>query len=192
MMHAHARHRHAPGIALWAALALVPLAGQEAAAQSAEEAAAQNIQLAITLCVRNGHDLGALRAAFAGSGHSHTPEDFGGGVVLHHYGTPDATVTTTVTQEQGVNACRIATDLYGVSQMIPFSRAVLDQLYEGPIWDESPEGATITPGSPQAAGSPCSGFHILPGRTVIWFTFGNAGQDPVCVDNGTAQIMISL
>ncbi|MEM6940365.1 MAG: hypothetical protein AAF943_02050 [Pseudomonadota bacterium] len=172
---------------LFSAISVVP-----AFAQTKAEVAAQNIQLAITLCVQNSHDGAALRAAFASTGHSYTAEDFGGGEVRHHYGTPDATVATAVSLRGPTPHCSISTDQYGVSQMIPFARAVLDQLYEGPIWDGSPEAVNVTLNSPDAASKSCSGFHILPGRTVIWFQFGTQGQDPVCVENGTAQIMISL
>ncbi len=174
------------------------LAGAPADAQTTAEAAALNIQLAITLCVQNGHDEGALLGAFQTAGYTHlgTGETFDAtrnvAINRNTFGTPDQTVSTDVTAQGLSLYCSITTDVFSVSQMIPFARAVFDQLYSGPIADESPEAVVIAPGSPAAASAPCTGFHALPGRSVIWFQFGVAGNDPVCVDNGTAQIMISL
>lgn len=172
--------------------ALCAFAATPGLAQTKPDAAASNIQLATTLCIQKSVDMPALRAVFATSGHLHSTENDGGGNILHSYGTPDGSVSTTLVDDQAGLGCRISTDQFGVSQMIPLSRAVLDQLSDGSIWAGSPEGVKITPGVPQAANNVCSGFHILPGRTVVWFTFGIIGQDPVCIDDGTAQIMISL
>ncbi len=167
---------------LAAALIAAPVAGQTVA-----EAAAANVQLAITLCIQNSHDGPQMLQAFNAAGFAYTPEDFGGGHVLHWYGAPEGTAVTAIVIDPGRVTCRIDTPHFGVSQAIPFARAVFQTLYNGPIWDGSPEGARILPGTPAGAQDMCSGFHIIEPQ-FIWFQFGTGGQDPVCVDNGTSQI----
>lgn len=177
---------------LLALLAAVPVAPGVATAQTVEEAAAINVQLSIELCLRQGSDVATLRSAFAGAGFTPSTEDFGNGEVLYSYAAPDGHVITTLAPRPGSAECRISTDLYGVSQMIPFSRSVAAQIFRGEIYDQSPEAEVVVPGSAAGANRSCTGFHFFAPQRVIWFKFGVAGQDPVCVDNGTAQIMILL
>ena len=168
-----------------AVLALVP--GLPAAAQTPMEAAALNAELAARTCVQNYQDPAAMIEAFKTAGFAHSTEDFGGGEVLHTFGTPDETVTTTVAVDGISVECRIGTDLWGTEAMLPFAQALMQKIAPALALNPgSPEGQNILPGSAGAQNGACSGFHAFVPRTVLWVQIERQGNDGTCISDGTS------
>lgn len=174
--------RKAPNMreALPSALALLAaLAAQDAAhAQTQAEAAAQNMQLAAELCLKNLRDAPAIRAALADTGFSVTPgangsfeaAAFGVGV----YAGPD---------EGGF--CKVDSALVPVPLAQAIVDAVVARTYTG----------TVTPGLPgdnaNAPPTPCQGRTLWDTRPVITFSFSAAGNSGECLSDGTSAIYLN-
>lgn len=165
---------------------------QTATALTPVEAAAQNVQLAITLCFQNYHQHDAIHGLFVTAGFEHSTETWADGDVLNWYAAPANTANVLVLGEEGGTECRISTDLFGVEQALPFARTVIDQLYSGDILDGSPEGQNILPGTPEADQQSCSGFHVFAPRRLISVVVERAGNDGTCTMDGTSQIVLRM
>lgn len=161
------------------------------AALTPAEAAARNVQLAMSLCFQNYHDPANLRPAFMQAGFAYEPENFAGEIV-HWFHTPGYNVNVMVLDKPGAVECRISTPAYGVEQMHPFIRAVLATLFNGDIHEGAPEGQNILPGSAAAQQEICSGYHLFAPRSLIWVKLARAGNDGTCVSDGTSQIIMIL
>lgn len=170
------------------AAALLTLASP-ISAQSQTEAAQGNILLAMQTCVQNYHDPQNALSEFARVGFTHTPEDFGGGDVLHHYTTPGGEMSATVALTNGSLECRIGTSLWGVESMLPFAKAAFSTVTNGfEIHDGGPEGQKVLPGTPAAQSQPCSGFTTFLPRSMTWVQILRQGNDGTCTSDGTSVI----
>lgn len=174
------------------ALALLALTALPLHAQSAKEAAQQNVAIAMQVCIQNYHDPQTMLNVFQQAGFTYSPEDFGGGNILHWFADPAATMSTAIVISNGALECRISSDLISVPEAIPLAGQTIPKFFSGEIFAESPEGETIQPGHPQASGRSCSGYHFFAPQRLIWVQIGNAGQDPVCIDDGSSQIMMMM
>lgn len=176
-----------------AALAL--LAAGPGAGQTAVEAAAANVQLAITLCLRNYRTPGEIGPALAAAGFTYSPERYSDGSVLAWYETPSnsATVLLDVSPDLQSARCSISTDHFDVAQAIPFVGQVLEGITPGTFEFGEMEGVPpVTPDNPGTGGRSCTGYvGFLPRRAVV-VRIGNAGPDPVCIRDGTSQIILGM
>lgn len=148
------------------------------------------IRAAMRRCIDNYRTPDAIRPAFVDAGYEYQPEDFGGGEVIHRYVSADRQVVALVDPEE--RFCAISSNNRDVTQGLETSLSVLEEVFAGQVNAGSPENKNIRPGDPQAGSFECSGHHVFAPRSLIWVTVGNAGQDPVCIDDGTSQIMINM
>ncbi len=174
--------------------ALAVLACMAAArAQTIEEAARANLELALSLCLRAGPGQEALNAAFLQAGFAYTPEDFGGGEIAHWFEAPARTVTVLVSSEGRHGYCAAQTDHVGVSDALALAGSVLEAQFPGVFtYGEMEGGAPVTPASPDAQARDCTGYIGWSGQRPLIVKVGTAGQDPVCVETGTSQIMVTM
>lgn len=171
---------------------LLSLLVAPAAAQTAVEVAAANAQLAMQLCLQNYADPDQMVPAFTAAGFSATVEDFGNGNIIHWMADPAGTITVNVQPGEGSSFCAVSTETFGVTAAIPYTGQVLDNIFGGEVYFSSPEAQVIQPGDAAAANTACTGYHFFAPRRAVWVQIGNAGQDPVCVEDGTAQIMMRM
>jgi hypothetical protein len=168
------------------------VAAASVAAQTPQEAAAINMQLAIQLCVENYRTPQKMRPAFEAAGFEYQPERFSAEEVVHWYVAPADTMVAQVDPGPGRSFCAISSNLMSVGSASAFARAVFERWFAGAIQIGSPQGEFIAPGTPQAANRACTGFHVFAPQRLIWVQIGNAGQDPLCIEDGTAQIIIQM
>ncbi len=188
-MKPHPGHKYlVTGFALLVHLATSSGAG----AQTAAEAAAINVQYAMTVCLENYRTPLNIPATFVLAGLAHTRQDIGNGTVADWFSAPGDTMNVAVIADRDSTECRIGTTHYGVEQMLPFARAVVGQLFSAEIYDGAPEGYNILPGTPQARQDVCSGFHLFAPRKLIWVKLARAGNDATCISDGTAQIIMKM
>lgn len=167
-------------------LALAALTALPAAAQSSVQLAVNNAYLAMQLCIQNYGTPDDVVNAFWRAGFTYSPEDFGGGDILHWFETPGNSVQVAVITD-GSLECRIGTNLWGVEQMVPFAVDSFTRITNGiPVTMGSPEGQNILPGSAQAQQQACSGFNVLLPRTLLWVQIERQGNDGTCISDGTS------
>lgn len=163
-----------------------------AAAQTLLETAAANMQLAMQICLQNYGTPDQMVPAFKQAGFSEAIEDFGDGEVIHWMSDPSNTTLVNVQPRPGQSFCAVSTELFGVTAALPYTRQVLGNIFSGEVFFESPEAQVIQPGDPQAANQPCTGYHFFAPQRLVWIQLGNAGQDPVCIEDGSVQIMMQM
>lgn len=144
------------------------------------------------ICLRNYHDPDGALQGFRTAGYSYTLEDLGGGDVLHWFTSSDQVATAMVVPGEGESLCAVSASEMGVGEALPYARTVLEETFAADVGVGSPEGENILPGSARAGSEPCSGFHVFVPRRLIWVQVGIEGQDPVCVENGTSQIIMRM
>lgn len=163
------------------------MTAEQARGEAEIDAAATNATLAMKLCLQNYRDPEGLLGAFRQAGFAYTPEDFGGGEVLHWFATPDEHVQTAISVSQGSVECRIGSSLWGVEAMLPFAQDAFAALTQGvEPQTGSPEGQNILPGSAEAQADACSGFHALLPQTMLWVQILRQGNDGTCISDGTS------
>lgn len=161
--------------------------GAQARAMTEMEAAALNVELAARTCLQNYQHPAGLLEAFKTAGFDYSPEDFGGGQVLHWFATPDNTVSTAITINEISVECRIGTGLWGTEAMLPFAAALMAKIAPNVALNTgSPEGANVMPGTVPAQNGACSGFHAFIPRTVLWVQIERQGNDGTCISDGTS------
>lgn len=160
-------------------------------AQDARTNAAFYTQRALEFCIRNYGTPEAMIPAFKSAGYSETIEDFGG-EKIHWMAAPGNIVNVLVQARPGESYCAISTEAFGVTDALPFVGQVLDLIFSGDIFYQSPEGQVIQPGSPLANQTSCTGYHFFAPQRLIWVQLASVGNDPVCIENGTAQIMVRM
>lgn len=154
------------------------------------EAAALNMQRAMTLCLHNYHGPVSLVPKLEAAGFTLSPEVFSETEVLMWFNTPGETAFGFLVPEQSASTCAIMSNHMSVPQALRFAGAVLAQVFGHLVTPKSPDNINVTPGHPQASNQSCSGYSVLVPRSTIWVQVGNGGQDPVCIDDGTTQILI--
>jgi hypothetical protein len=147
---------------------------------------------AMTLCIQNYRDPNVLVQALDARGYSYAPEQLDEETVIHWFTTPQPDMgTVMITYENFSLHCAIGTDDMGVTQMIPLVGTILETTFPGLFTPGTHEGGpVITPGN--TANAPCTGYAALLPQSATEVRIGMRGQDPVCVENGTAQVMISF
>lgn len=158
------------------------------------EAAAANVQLALDICIRNYNTPDQLHGMLVQAGFTHNPEDFGG-EIANWYETPGNTALVTFYRNQrtGSTECQISTDQMDVTQMLPFTKAVMAQNFPAiAVLDGTPEGQNVLPGTPAANNGPCSGFHFLVPRMMIWVQLTRAGNDGTCISDGSSNLRVVM
>ncbi|ABV94613.1 hypothetical protein Dshi_2880 [Dinoroseobacter shibae DFL 12 = DSM 16493] len=179
----------------WAMIVTAALAASPAPAVTPLEAAAANVRLGLQLCISNGRVPEAAIAAFQAAGFSYEIEDFGGGPtdILHWFYAPGNTAHIAVIGDPARPECRVTTEQFGVTHGVPFVGQVLGQLYPGFFEPGNMENTPpIVPGGANPSYRKCTGFVGWNGQRPIVIEIGNAGQDPVCVEDGTMQVMVML
>lgn len=162
-------------------------------AQTLDEAVRANMSLALSLCLSTVPDQTTMNAAFSAAGFSLSPEDFGDGNVAHWFHAPANTVTVLVVGRGQEGFCAVSTQHMGIPAAVTFAGEALDALYPGVFTYGDMEGGTpVLPGTPGAANRACTGFVGWNGQRPIVVSLGNAGQDPVCIEDGTVQIMVQM
>ncbi|MEM7007389.1 MAG: hypothetical protein AAF922_02740 [Pseudomonadota bacterium] len=173
------------------ALLLSLLIATPALAQDARTNAAFYAQRAMEFCIRNYGTPEAMIPAFKEAGFSETIEDFAG-EKLHWMAAPRNIVNVLVQASPGESYCAISTEKFGVTVATPFVGKVLGHIFTGDIYFQSPEGKVIRPGSPQASQTSCTGYHFFAPQRLIWVQLASVGNDPLCIENGTTQIMVRM
>lgn len=162
-----------------------------ALAQDVRSTAAFYAQRAMEFCIRNYGTPDAMIPEFKTAGFTETIEDYGG-EKLHWMAAPDNIVNVLVQAKPGESYCAISTEVFGVTDALPFVGEVLKLVFSGDIFFESPEGQVILPGTPQGNQTSCSGYHFFAPQRLVWVEVATVGNDPVCIENGTAQIMVRM
>lgn len=156
-------------------------------AQSMLEAAQQNMQLGLAICLRTGPDGDSARTALNAAGFTYSPEGQAPDIV-HWFHGPMGTASVGVVHSDLQMECRIVSDQMGVSDAIAMTGTMLNTLAPGVFEFGNMENtAPVTPGD---ANQPCTGYVGFAGQRPIVVSIANAGQDPVCVDDGSTQIMV--
>lgn len=163
-----------------------------AASTGGSGAQLSSVREAMQICLRNYDEPAAILSGFRAASYSYEPEDFGGGEVLHWFTSPDGVATVMLVPAEGDSACAVSTKAMGVGEALPFARAVMEETLNAEVDAGSPEGENIVPGHARAGSASCSGYSVLVPRRLIWVQVGMAGQDPVCVENGTSQIIMRM
>jgi len=164
-----------------------------ATAQTPREAALSNVQLALQICIRESRDTEARIAALAAAGFTHSREDWPDGEVIHHFAAPADTASVMTYGDAGKGFCAVSTPHLGVSEAHGFTSSVLDTLFPGLFSPGDMENSpAVVPGGPQAGNAPCTGWAALLPNRAVEIEIGNAGQDPRCIEDGTAQIMVRM
>jgi hypothetical protein len=178
----------------WAAvLAVLGAGAAPASAQTLDEAVRGNATLALSLCLSTVPDQTALNNAFTAAGFAYSPEDYGGGTVLHWFTAPAETVSVLVQGQGREGFCAISTNHMGVTAAIPFAGQALDTLYPGRFaFGEMENVPPVTPGSPGAQEGDCTGYIAWVEERPVVIKVANAGNGPSCTEDGTSQIMVSM
>ncbi|MEM9432905.1 MAG: hypothetical protein AAGA12_03220 [Pseudomonadota bacterium] len=163
-------------------------------AQSPAQQAAVEIRNAMQLCLQNYEQPQQIFTGLTQAGYRYTKEDFGGGPddVLHWFNRADNLINVAVVARPQLTECRISTDFIGVPLALQFAGIALTSLFQGDVQEGSLENVNVKPGDALSNQQECSGYSFLAPRRAIWVAVGTAGQDPVCVDNGTSQIMMRM
>lgn len=147
-------------------------------AQSAPEAAAQNMQLAAELCLRNYRTPQDLAGAFSNAGFTLAQS------------TLDAGVTDFTAP--GINGAFKTGYCFAQSAMVPLAmaeaigRAVADRLFPGLVQDGAPEHVAGTPLKP------CEGLQVFAPQRLIAISYAAAGNSGECIADGTSSIIIQM
>lgn len=172
--------------------ALLPSAGL---ADSALQATKAEFENAMTLCVGDYTDASAIGSDLVAAGYEHQPEQLSATETLHWYvagGEADITVMLRTTPHE--RFCAISSERISVPEALAMARKINDKLFPGKLTMEGDltTGNNIKLGDPQGANEPCSAFYTILDTQVLWVRVGNAGQDPICTDDGTSQTMIVM
>lgn len=173
------------------AVLLSLLVAPPALAQDGRATAALYTQRALEFCIRNYGTPDAMIPTFKQAGFSETVEDYGGDKI-YWMSAPGNIVNVLVDARPGQSFCAISTEKFGVTDATPFVGKLLGHIFTGDIYFESPEGQVIKPGDPQADQTSCTGYHFFAPQRLIWVQLGATGNDPLCIENGTTQIIVSM
>ena len=169
----------------------VTLVAPQGSAQTPLQAAAEDVQRAMTICLQNYRTPDAIGPAFLSVGFAYDPEDFAGEIV-DWYRSGRSDVYLFVVGDPGQVTCGITTLSFGVGQAVPFVGQVLEIIAPGLFSPGDFEGGNILPGSPQAFGFECSGFSGLLPQRAVRVSLGAAGNDTTCVEPGNTLITLNM
>ncbi|MEM7075544.1 MAG: hypothetical protein AAGA28_09515 [Pseudomonadota bacterium] len=167
------------------------LAGQPVLA---DDATRNKFEEAYTLCLGEYGDASDIGPALVAAGFEHQPEQIDDTETLHWYVTPgEADVTVLLRTTPLERFCAISSETIGLADALQKAQDLTKQSYpDAMTLPGDMEGKNIQIGSPEGQNDSCSGFWAVLGDKVLWVSAGMAGQDPVCIDNGTSQIMVVM
>ena len=168
----------AAAVALPLLAAIVPL---PISAQSPEEAAAMNMQLALETCMRHQGRENALPAAFQAAGFEVTPAQDAGDYQFEAPG-----VWGYIAGETGGGYCTVQSARVPLALAETIGTAVGERLFPGQVTPGSPAGNAATPPAP------CEGYSIWDTRPVITVSYAQAGNSGECVNDGTSAIILRM
>ncbi|QFT91498.1 hypothetical protein FIU86_01475 [Roseovarius sp. THAF9] len=149
---------------------------------------------AYRLCVADYGDPSDIGPALVEAGFSHQPEQVSETEILHWYSAPgDADVTILLRTTPLERFCAISSDQIGLSEALQTARALTQTLFpDGLTMPGDMQGRNVQIDSQEGQNEACSGFWTVLGEDVLWVSAGIAGQDPVCIENGTSQLMVVM
>jgi hypothetical protein len=162
-------------------LALALAAPVPLAAQTPAEAAAQNMQLAAELCLRNHRTEADLPQAFAAAGFSVTPLSGAGTFDFVAPGI-DGTVDTVPASA----FCSIQSTLVPLEMAEAIGRATAERLFADKVEEGAPERNINEPLKP------CEGLQIFATQDLITISYAAAGNSGECLNDGTSAILIRM
>lgn len=167
----------------WTLFALVPslLASTIAVAQTPEEAAAMNMQLALDTCIRHHRRSDDLPKALADVGFTITP-----GVDADTYDLEAPGVFGIISTGSHSGYCSIQSPLVPLGLAEAIGTAVGGRHFPGKVVPGSPAGNASTPPEP------CEGYTIWETQPIIIVSYAQAGNSGECTDDGTSAINISM
>ena len=151
------------------------------AAQSPQEAAAQNMQLAAELCLRNHRTESEIPQAFAAVGFSVSPYTDSGAFEFTAPG-----VTGTVDTLPPSAFCSVQSTDVPLEMAEAIGRALADRLFPGLVQEGSPEHVVGTPLAP------CEGLQIFATQELLTLSYAAAGNSGECLNDGTSAILIRM
>ena len=162
------------------AFAAALLAALPAAAQTPEEAAAMNMQLAVETCMRHQKLADQLPAALEAAGYSVSP---GMDESTFDFSAPGV---TGLVRTDGTGYCSIQSTQVPLDLAEAIGVAVGERLFPGNATPGSPAGDASTPPAP------CEGYTIWETQPIITVSYAQAGNSGECVNDGTSAIIISM
>ena len=162
------------------AAAAVLLAATPVTAQTPEEAAAMNMQLAVETCMRHQKQADQLPAALEAAGYSVSP---GMDESTFDFSAPGV---TGLVQTDGTGYCSIQSTMVPLDLAEAIGAAVGERLFPGNVTPGSPAGDASTPPEP------CEGYTIWETQPIITVSYAQAGNSGECADDGTSAIIISM
>ncbi|MFK7870541.1 MAG: hypothetical protein AB8B58_15040 [Roseobacter sp.] len=159
-------------------LALMLAVPAPLSAQTAAEAAAQNMQLAAELCLRNYRTPQTLGQAFSSAGFTLGPSALAAGVT-------DFTAPG-ITGAFQTGYCYTQSDMVPLPMAEAIGRAVADRLFPGLVHDGAPEHVAGTPLKP------CEGLQVFAPQNLIAISYAAAGNSGECISDGTSSIIIQM
>jgi hypothetical protein len=163
-------------LALLALILPVPLE-----AQSPQEAAAQNMQLAAELCLRNHRTESEIPQAFAAAGFAVSPYSDNGAFEFTAPG-----VTGTVDTLPPSAFCSVQSTDVPLEMAEAIGRALADRLFPGAVHEGNPEHVAGTPVDP------CEGLQIFATQELLTLSYAVAGNSGECLNDGTSAILIRM
>ena len=162
-------------------------------AASFDDAVRANLALGVELCLRHLPQVDALRANLAAAGFTYTVEDYGAGERIHWYTAPADTAAIAVSEGQMAPDCRVTTSHMGATDAVAFTGAVLQQRFAALNFQYGNMENTppVTAANMGGRWEFCTGYVGWNGQRPITLAVANDGNDPACIDDGTAQIVIA-
>lgn len=167
----------------WLLQTLIPalLASATAVAQTPQEAAAVNMQLALDTCMRHHRRSDELPKALADVGFSIEP-----GLDADSYDLEAPGVFGIISTGSHSGYCSIQSPLVPLGLAEAIGTAVGERQFPGKVVPGSPAGNASTPPEP------CEGYAIWETQPIIIVSYAQAGNSGECIDDGTSAINISM
>ena len=162
-------------------LALVLTLPAPIAAQSAAEAAAQNMQLAAELCLRNHRSESEMPQAFSAAGFSLSPSSDTG---TYEFTAPGVWGVFTTLPPSAF--CSVQSPDVPLAMAEAIGRALADRLFPGAVQEGGPEHVVGTPLAP------CEGLQIFATQELLTLSYAAAGNSGECLNDGTSAILINM
>lgn len=163
-----------------AALLLVPQ-GATAQDDAQTQAAAQNMQLAAELCLRNYRTETDLPEAFTSAGFTLSRSHDAEALDFDAFGVSGGFVP-----DPARGYCYAQSGSVPLALAEAIGRAVSDRLFPGQVAEGRPERNVNAPLRP------CEGLQIFAPQQLITISYAAAGNSGDCVNDGTSAIIINM
>lgn len=151
------------------------------AAQTPAEAAAQNMQLAAELCLRNHRTEADLPEAFSDAGFLLSPSSASG---TYDFTAPGVTGNFDTLPPSAF--CSVRSSLVPLPMAEAIGRAVAERLFSDKVEEGAPERNINDPLKP------CEGLQIFATQELITISYAAAGNSGECLNDGTSAILIKM